>query len=73
MSDNTCVSEEGYIGEVGRVDIKIRSCCTSGSTAACKVRNKSCLAQSAQSCSSQPQRAGQARRYLNTLIRATAY
>ncbi|KAH8631533.1 hypothetical protein IG631_13216 [Alternaria alternata] len=73
MSDNTYVSEEGYIGEVGRVNIKIRSCCTSGSTAACKVGNKSCLAQSAQGCSSQPQRAGQAHRYLSTLICAAAY
>ena len=73
MSDNTCVSEEGYIGEVGRVNIKIRSCCTSGSTAACKVGNKSCLAQSAQGCSFQPQCAEQARRYLRTLLQATAY
>jgi hypothetical protein len=72
MSDNTYVSEEGYIGEVGRVNIKMRSCCTSGSTAACKVGNKSCLAQSAQGCSSQPQRAGQARRFLSTLPHATA-
>jgi hypothetical protein len=55
---------------VGRVDVKILSRCTTGPTAACKVGNKSFLAQSAQSCTSQPQRAGRAHRYLSTLLGA---
>jgi hypothetical protein len=57
---------------VGRVDVKILSCCTTGPTAACKLGNKSFLGRGAQSCSSQLQRAVPAHRYLSTLLYATA-
>jgi hypothetical protein len=46
-------------------------CCTTEPTAACRVGNKSSLGRGAQSCSSQPQRARPARRYLSTLLQTT--